>query len=121
MFVIQKGKYAYVFRDQYSIDLESELYGNPKLANLVIDEIFNLKQVLIADPVIAGSGTGKDQKHWIVVTVTVKPINNEEECEKFTTVLNSIKGVEFVNAIRIYPPEHEEIKKHLYGGKRSKI
>jgi len=121
MFVELRGKHTLAFRDQYTINLDEELLGHPNEANQVIDEIFNLDQVLFAHPRICGSGSGEDVKRWIQVEVTTKPIDNDEECQAFNEILKDIRGVRFAQPIKSLPATADEQIEYLYGGKRSKL
>ncbi len=114
------GNNVLIFRDTFNVNLKPELYGKYEEVSAIIDEIFNLEQVIIAKPSTASHGC-PPVRSWVTVHLETKPIDNEEDANKFAAVIMEIDGVEHAHLILNLPAKNEEIIEHLYGGTRSKV
>jgi len=68
MFIKPFKRSAMAFRDTFRVDLDFELYGQYKNASDVIDAVFNLEQVIVADPRRASNGY-PPREEWITILV----------------------------------------------------
>lgn len=120
MFLKPHGDHVLAFRDKFEVNLDENLFGKYEFASAVIDKVFALEEVLIADPATAALGCPV-RARWITIKLQSKPINNEEDVEKLETKIMTIDGIVSARGIFELPAKTQEIIEHLYGGKRSKL
>ncbi len=119
MFITQSSGNTIIFRDQYDICLNPELYGKPELAKRVINKIFDTDEVLIVEPII--SYVGDTVMYYISVATTVRAIDNMNDCNKLTEKFNKIDGVVFSQPkLILNGATHKEIIDNFYGGVQRK-
>lgn len=120
MFLKTVGKKVLAFRDTFTVHLDKDLFYQYDVVSAIIDQIFELDEVLIVEPTTVSNGYPV-QEHWIVVELETEPIDNQEDADKLAKTIENIEGVTLAYPQMNFPAQPEEIVKHLYGGKRSKL
>jgi len=124
MFTTIIGAGKLIFKDVFIVVIDQTLFGVPSKVIPIIDEIFNLDDVLIVNPNITSGRTKEDPeiRGYIELKVTTKPIYNEEDAGNFTNILLNVNNVSFVHAQKTFEYlTTEEIINHSYGGIRTKL